>query len=78
MQLLFADSFLTGSVLTIVLPLGIIIALAGWFAFSVRRVPSETPRSARLPPAEVVEAAGADIVDEVTPAAQLRTSDHDE
>ena len=54
----FATNFLAGSLLTILLPLGVLIALAIWYTVAVRRVPEETPvTSPSLPPPEVVAAA---------------------
>jgi len=65
----FADYFLTGSLLTIVLPIALLISLATWYVIAVRRVPSDTSASsATLPPPEVVEAAGPEAVADVTPA----------
>jgi hypothetical protein len=53
-----ATEFLASSLLTILLPLGLLIAIAIWYVISVRRVPKETPvTSATLPPPEVVAAA---------------------
>ncbi|MGB9185097.1 MAG: hypothetical protein WCB67_13630 [Solirubrobacteraceae bacterium] len=64
----FADNFLAGSVLSLVMPAGLLIAIAVWYLVAVRHVPSDTPESsAMLPPQEVVEAAG-ESVSEVTPA----------
>ncbi len=64
----FADNFLAGSVLSLVLPVGLLIAIAVWYVIVVRRVPSDTPESSSaLPPREVVKAAG-DAVSEITPA----------
>jgi hypothetical protein len=54
----FADNFLAGSLLTILLPLGLLIVIAIWYVRAVRHVPEETPTSsAALPAAEVVAAA---------------------
>jgi hypothetical protein len=65
----FADSFLAGSLLTILLPLGLLIAVAIWYMIAVRRVPEDTPASSpSLPGPEVVEAAGPEVVADVTPA----------
>jgi hypothetical protein len=62
-----ADSFLAGSLLTILLPLGLLIAVAIWYVITVKRVPEDTPASSpSLPPSEVVEAAGPDVVADVT------------
>jgi hypothetical protein len=65
----FADSFLAGSVLTIVLPLGLLVAIAIWYVIAIRRVPADTPTSSpSLPSDEVVDAAGPGVVSDVTPA----------
>ena len=46
----FADNFLAGSLLTIFLPLGLLIAITIWYLFAVRRVPADTsPSAASLP-----------------------------
>ncbi len=64
----FADNFLAGSVLSLVLPAGLLIAIAVWYLVAVRRLPSDTPESSSaLPPADVVAAAG-ETVHEITPA----------
>jgi hypothetical protein len=64
----FADNFLAGSVLSLVMPVGLLIAIAVWYMIAVRRVPQDTPEpSSVLPPREVVKAAG-DTVSETTPA----------
>lgn len=48
----FADNFLAGSLLSILLPLGLLIALAIWYVLAVRRVPDGKPRrSANAAPA---------------------------
>ncbi|MGH2907752.1 MAG: hypothetical protein ACRDK8_00465 [Solirubrobacteraceae bacterium] len=65
----FADYFLTGSLLTIVLPIALLISLATWYVFAVKRVPADTPTSSPSPPSpEVVDAAGPGTVSDVTPA----------
>ena len=72
----FADSFQAGAVLTLALPLALLIAIAVWYVFAVRRVPSDTPTtSATLPPSEVVDAAGPDAVAEVTLEADVSPID---
>ncbi len=54
----FADNFLAGSLLTILLPLGLLIVLTIWYVRVVRHVPQDTPASsASLPSAEVLAAA---------------------
>jgi hypothetical protein len=56
--ILFADNFLAGSLLTILLPLTLLIALAIWYVRVVRHVPEDTPASsASLPSADVLAAA---------------------
>jgi hypothetical protein len=67
--LLLADSFLAGSLLTILVPLGLLIAIAIWYLVAVKRVPKDTPESSpALPGPEVVNAAGPAAVAEITPA----------
>ncbi len=64
----FADNFLAGSLLTILMPLSLVAVLTIWYTVAARRVPEDTPASApTLPPSEVVEAAGPAVA-HVTPA----------
>ncbi|HEY2316915.1 MAG TPA: hypothetical protein VGH67_01335 [Solirubrobacteraceae bacterium] len=65
--ILFADNFLAGSLLSLLLPVCLLIALAVWYVRFVRQSPDTSPASSTLPPAAVV-AAAADHVDEVEPA----------
>jgi hypothetical protein len=68
MPLPLADNFLAGSLLTLLLPVGLLIAIAVWYLMAVRHVPQDTPTSsAALPSSEVVEAAGPAVA-EITPA----------
>jgi hypothetical protein len=54
----FADNFLAGSLLSLLLPVGLLIAIAIWYLLAIRDVPEDTPTSsASLPPPEVVAAA---------------------
>lgn len=54
----FADNFLAGSILSLVLPTGLLIAIAIWYVLAVRRVPEDTPTSSpSLPSPEVLAAA---------------------
>jgi hypothetical protein len=54
----FADNFLAGSLLTILMPTCLVVALTIWYFAIVRRPPEDTPTSsASLPPPEVVAAA---------------------
>ncbi|MGI8715729.1 MAG: hypothetical protein ACR2NR_21620 [Solirubrobacteraceae bacterium] len=63
-----ATSFLAGSLLSILLPIGLLIAIAVWYVLAVKRVPQDTPTSSvSLPSREMVEAAGAAAVAEITP-----------
>ena len=65
----FADNFLAGSLLTILLPLALVVILTVWYTISVNRVPEDMPESsASLPPREVVETADPAVVAEITPA----------
>ena len=57
-HLLFADNFLAGSLLTLLLPTLLLSAIAVWYVLEVKRVPKDTPTSsAALPPPEGVAAA---------------------
>ncbi len=65
----FADNFLAGSLLTILLPLALVVVLTVWYNLAARRVPEDTPESSSsLPAPEVVEAADPAVVAEITPA----------
>lgn len=66
--ILFADNFLAGSLLSLLMPGLLLIAIAVWYVLSVKRVPEDTPvSSAALPSPEVV-AAVPTSADDVTPA----------
>jgi len=66
-MLTLADNFQIGAALTLAMPLGLLLVLAVWFMFVLRRVPTDTPESSTaLPPAEMVAAAG-DAIHEITP-----------
>jgi len=68
MPILFADNFLAGSLLTLLMPVGLLIAIAIWYVLAVKRVPGDTPTSsASLPTPEVL--AAADPNSESPPAA---------
>jgi hypothetical protein len=61
---LFADNFLAGSLLTILMPTGLLIAIAIWYLLALRRVPEDTPTSsASLPSSDVPAAADPEIED---------------
>jgi hypothetical protein len=59
MSIPFADNFLAGSLLSLLLPVGLLIAIVIWYLVVMRRVPEDTPQSsATLPAPDVVAAAG--------------------
>ncbi|MHB8692413.1 MAG: hypothetical protein ACYDHH_14330 [Solirubrobacteraceae bacterium] len=39
----FADNYLAGSLLTLLLPVAVLIAIAVWYVISVRRIPGGEP-----------------------------------
>jgi hypothetical protein len=43
MMLPFADNYLAGSLLTLLLPVGVLIVIAVWYVISVRRIPGGEP-----------------------------------
>ena len=47
-QIPFADNFLAGSLLSLLLPIGLLIAIAIWYVLAVKRVPQGTTKP--LPP----------------------------
>jgi hypothetical protein len=54
----YADGFLAGSLLTLLVPIALLIVIAVWYVRAVRHVPQDTPTSsAALPAAEVLAAA---------------------
>jgi hypothetical protein len=54
----FADNFLAGSLLTLLMPTLLLSAIAVWYVLSVKRVPKDTPESSSvLPPPEILAAA---------------------
>jgi hypothetical protein len=62
--LLFADNFLAGSLLTLALPIGLLIAIALWYVRTVRHIPEDTPTaSAVLPSSDVLAAADPEAED---------------
>jgi hypothetical protein len=53
-------SFLAGSLLTLLVPIALLVAIVVWYLRAVRHVPQDTPTSsAVLPPPEVLAAAEA-------------------
>ncbi len=41
----FADNFLAGSIISLLFPVGLLIAIAVWYVLSVRRVPDGSDSS---------------------------------
>jgi hypothetical protein len=58
--LLFADNFLAGSLLSLLLPTLLLVAIAVWYVRSVRHIPEDTPESSAALPSSEVLAAGVD------------------
>lgn len=56
--LLLADNFLAGSLLSLLLPIGLLIVLAVWYVRTVRHIPKDTPESSAALPSSDVLAAG--------------------
>jgi hypothetical protein len=56
--LLFADNFLAGSLLSLLLPTGLLIVIAVWYVRTVRHIPKDTPESSPALPSSEVLAAG--------------------
>lgn len=54
--ILFADNFLAGSLLSLLLPVGLLIALAVWYVRFVMRTPDTSPASSTLPSTHVLDA----------------------
>jgi hypothetical protein len=68
MPFLFADNVFVGGLLTLLVPTLLLIAIAVWYVFEVKRVPSDIPPSSTaLPSPEVL--AAADEATEGGPAA---------
>jgi hypothetical protein len=63
----FADDFLAGSLLSLLMPACLLITIAILFVIGARRVSTAGRSSAALPPSDVVASAG-DAVDRVEPA----------
>jgi hypothetical protein len=64
--ILFADNFLAGSYLSLLMPVGLLIVIAIWYVRTVRRFPEDTPASSSSPsrPApEVLAAADPSVTD---------------
>jgi hypothetical protein len=65
--ILFADAFFAGSLLSLLLPVCLLIAIAVWYVRFIRHSPADThPASSALPGPDVVAAAS--DVDQVEPA----------
>jgi uncharacterized membrane protein AbrB (regulator of aidB expression) len=62
-----ADNFLTGSLLTLLVPTILLSLIAAWFVWEVKRVPKDTPVTSASPPASEVLAAAEQAREETTP-----------
>jgi len=66
----FADNFLAGSLLTLLMPVLLLSAIAVWYVLSIKRIPKDTPRSsASLPTPDVLAAAEPDDAPAADPPA---------
>jgi hypothetical protein len=54
----FAADFLAGSLLSLLLPAALVVAVAVWHTLAIRHASEETPRSAPALPSDEVLAAG--------------------
>jgi hypothetical protein len=50
----FADNFLAGSLLSLLLPVGLLVVIAIWFARTIKRLPGN-PGHSTVPPPSVSE-----------------------
>ena len=64
--IMFAD-FLAGSLLSLLLPVCLLVAIAIWYVHFARRAADTSPASSQLPSREVVASAG-DAPKQVEPA----------
>lgn len=69
MSILYADNFLAGSVLTLLMPTILLSLIAVWYVRSVKSVPDTRASAPALPPDDVVAAAEAAEGDTGTPEA---------
>ena len=75
MPLLFADNFLAGSLMTLLVPTLLLSAIAVWYVFEVKRVPRDTPPSATALPTPEVLAAAEEATDAGAPGAAPPATD---
>jgi hypothetical protein len=68
-----ADNFLAGSLLTLLMPTGLLIAIAIWYVLAVKRVPKDTPTSSPSLPSPDVLAAAPPPTSEATPSTSEAT-----
>ena len=54
---LFADNFQAGAVISLLIPVCLLIAIAVWYVLFARRTPDAHPSAPTLPSSEVVAAA---------------------
>ena len=67
----FADNFLAGSLLSLLLPIGLLIVVVVWYMRTLRHIPQDMPTaSAALPSSDVLAAADPETDDvlDVPPA----------
>jgi hypothetical protein len=64
---LFADDFLAGSLISLLIPVCLLIAIAVWYVLFAKRTRDAHPSSPTLPPRDMV-AAAAEISDLPEPA----------
>ena len=65
----FADNYLAGSLLTLLMPTLLLIAIAVWLVIALKKVPDTPESSPSLPPSDVVAAAPQPTAQPVSPPA---------
>jgi hypothetical protein len=65
----FADNYLAGSLLTLLMPTLLLIAIAVWLVIALKKVPDTAESSPSLPPSDVVAAAPQPPAQPVSPPA---------
>jgi hypothetical protein len=65
---LFADDFMAGALLSLLLPVCVLIAIAAWYVLYAKRTPDAHPSSPTLPPPEVVAAVADADIEAIEPA----------
>jgi hypothetical protein len=54
----FASNFLAGSLISLLMPVGLLIAIVLWYTIAIRRVPSGRSKRSEGPPADSEPQAG--------------------